>query len=105
MHTELTDSTLRVIFDGDILSPQIATLRTQLLGHLDSSTGVTALVADLSASKIVNSQGLNLLIALLRETERRKWTFRVENSKPEIQRMFTLLNLNSRFDIGAVDPK
>ncbi len=105
MHSDLTDSTLRLLFDGDILSTEIATLRPLLLGCLDSSTGVSALVADLSASKIVDSQGLNLLMALLHETERRKWTFRVENADPDLRRLFTVLNLNSRFGIGAVDPK
>ncbi|MCX6937040.1 MAG: STAS domain-containing protein [Verrucomicrobia bacterium] len=97
MQIELNDYALRVTFPGDLLSTNVTALRTELLAHLDKEAAATTVIADLSNAKVVDSQGLNLLIALLRETERRKLKFRVENPHPEIRRMFTLLNLNTRF--------
>ncbi len=102
MQTQLADFVLRITFKGDLLSTNVATRRTELLVHLDNAPTATTVIADLSNAKVVDSQGLNLLIALLRETERRKLKFRVENPNPEIRRMFTLLNLNARF--GLVTP-
>jgi anti-anti-sigma factor len=99
MQTQINDYTLRVTFPGDLLSTNVAALRTELLSHLDKEATATTIIADLSNAKVVDSQGLNLLIALLRESERRKLTFRVENPHPEIRRMFTLLNLNLRFGL------
>lgn len=102
MQTTFVNHALRVTFNGDLLSTNVAALRTELLTQLDTQTAATSVIADLANCKVVDSQGLNLLIALLRESERRKLLFLVENPQPEIRRMFTLLNLNTRF--GLVTP-
>jgi anti-anti-sigma factor len=87
------------MFPGDILSTNVAETRVALLGHLAAYPMATAVVADLSQSNLIDSQGLNLLVALYRECERRQMSFRVENPVPEIQRLFTALKLAERFGL------
>ncbi len=99
MQTLLEASTLRLVFAGDILSTNVAALRTELLATLGAHPAATHVTADLVNARTVDSQGINLLLALYRESERRKIGFRVENPSPEIRRLFDLLNLSGRFGL------
>jgi len=101
MKAILTNTTLRIIFDGDLLSTNVAALRTELLAHIQNHPDASTIIADLSQASFVDSQGLNLIVALLRESERRKVAFRVENPGPEIHRLITLLNLSERLGLAA----
>lgn len=100
MQTILDASTLRIVFAGDILSTNVAALRAELLLALGAHPDAAAVVADLANARVVDSQGINLLLALYRETERRKVAFRVENPSAEIRRLFDLLNLAGRFGLN-----
>lgn len=102
MQATVVDSTLRVVFDGDLLSTNVAALRGELLGILEKHPGARSIVADIARARVVDSQGLNLLVALLREAERRQAAFRVENVSDELRRLLTLLNLSARFGVPPV---
>ncbi len=101
MKYSIADSILRIEFESDLLSTNIASLRTELLAILEQHGGsVRGLVADIARADKIDSQGLNLLVALLRETERRNITFRVDKPNPDVRRMLMLLNLGERFGVG-----
>ena len=101
MHAALTDTTLRVTFDGDLLSSNVDALRAEILAALTlHAASARTLAADLAASRLVDSKGLNLLIALYRESQHRKLAFRVENPSADVRRLFSLLKLNERFGLG-----
>ncbi len=99
MHFALHDTTLHITFAGDILSTRVAALRTELLAGLSAHPGAKFVVADLAAAAVIDSQGLNLLVALLRECERRGIAFRVDKPSPDVHRMLTMLNLAARFGL------
>lgn len=99
MQAHLDQGTLRLAFAGDILSTNVAQQRVALLGHLAAHPAATAIVADLTLARAIDSQGLNLLIALYRECERRQLAFRAENPAPEILRLFIALKLAERFGL------
>jgi anti-anti-sigma factor len=99
MKTSFHASALCLEFEGDLLSTNIASLRTEILGILEAHPTAQSLVADIRAANKVDSQGLNLLVALLREAERRGIGFRVENANADIRRLITLLKLATRFGI------
>jgi anti-anti-sigma factor len=105
MQTQFQNNTLRLLFPGDILSTNVGEIRVALLGHLSAYPMAGAVIADLGLSNLIDSQGLNLLVALFRECERRQVSFRVENPVPDIQRLFTALKLAERFGlVPAVTP-
>ncbi len=99
MDVLLTDHTLRITFAGDLLSTNIDALSAALLQHLDQHTEARAVVADLSRARMIDSKGINLLLALYRETQRRKLALSVEQPTADIRRMLTLLNLNGRLGL------
>jgi ABC-type transporter Mla MlaB component len=101
MQASLENDTLRLAFDGDILSTNVAAHRFALLSHLAAHPTATTVIADIALSKVIDSQGLNLLIALYRECERRKLAFHVENPASDIQRLFIALKLAERFGLHA----
>ena len=101
MQVTYTDTTLRVTFDGDLLSTNIDALRTEILAVLAQYPSTQTIVADLTHSRLVDSKGVNLLIALYRETQNRKFEFRVENPSPDVRRLLGLLKLNERFGLTA----
>jgi anti-anti-sigma factor len=102
MHATLSDQRLEVTFEGDILSTNVGSLRTSLLAELDRNPACTAVVANLARARRVDSQGLNLLISLYRECERRQLAFSVIEPQPEVLRLFTYLKLTQRFGLSPV---
>jgi anti-anti-sigma factor len=101
MQTQFQNNSLRLVFPGDILSTNVAETRVALLGHLAAYPMASTVIADLGQSNLIDSQGLNLLVALYRECERRHAAFRVENPVPDIQRLFFALKLAERFGLVA----
>lgn len=101
MQAFLTDTTLRVTFDGDLLSTNIDAVRTAILAAMAQYPGAKTIVADLTNSRLVDSKGVNLLIALYRETQNRKIGFRAENPTPDVRRLLSLLKLNERFGLNT----
>jgi anti-anti-sigma factor len=79
----------------------VESLRKDILKSLDDAEACQSVIADLAKSQQVDSKGLNLLLAIYRETQHRKIGFRVENSSEDVRRIMTLLNLNERFGIKA----
>jgi anti-anti-sigma factor len=99
MQATLSEQRLEFTFGGDLLSTNVAELRADLLGKMNDQSGYTAVVANLSRARRVDSQGLNLLIALFRECERRKVGFSVSEPQPEVLRLLTYLRLAQRFGL------
>ena len=101
MQVTLTATTLRITFDGDLLSTNIDAQRTEILAAMAQNPSAQTIVADLTHSRQVDSKGVNLLIALYRETQNRKLSFRAENPTADVRRLLNLLKLNERFCLGA----
>jgi anti-anti-sigma factor len=101
MKIALTATTLKITFSGDLLSTNIDALRTEILAALTEHSSTQTVVADLSNARLVDSKGVNLLLALYRETQRRKIDFRAENPSADVRRLLALLNLQERFGLTA----
>jgi len=101
MKIVLTATVLRVTFAGDLLSTNVDSLRNEILAALTEHSSAQSVIADMSNAGLVDSKGVNLLLALYRETQRRKLGFRLENTSADVSRLLALLNLNERFGLKA----
>ncbi len=101
MQAILNDSTLRIVFKGDLLSTNVDALRQEILASVSDNPGARTIIADLKNTRQVDSKGVNLLIAIFRECESRRFTFSVDNPSDAIRRLFSLLNLETRFGLKA----
>lgn len=89
---------IRAIFDGEIISSNVESLRVELLTALKENK-CTAIILDMSNTKMVDSKGLNLLIATQKECAKRNVTLKFENPSANLLKLFTLLGLTKKFGI------
>ena len=101
MQATLIATTLRVTFDGDLLSTNVEALRLEILAALTQHPSAQSVTVDLTHTRLVDSKGINLLIALYRETQNRKLVLRLENPTADVRRLLGLLNLGERFGLTA----
>lgn len=99
MQADFHDSTLRIVFTGDLLSTNVDSLRQAILASLVGHPTAKAIVVDLKNTRVVDSKGVNLLIAIFRECETRRLAFAVENPSDAVRRLLALLNLEARFGL------
>jgi len=82
MQATLTDTTLRVTFDGDLLSTNIDALRTEILAAMAQYPSAQTIVADLTHARLVDSKGFNLLIASTAKPRTANWVSAPKTPRP-----------------------
>lgn len=102
MHHEKTDTTLTVTFEEDILSTNTLELKDALVELLNLTTQCNAIRLDLSAVDIIDSQGLNLLIGIYQECQKRQWQFTVHNPKSNVRELLQFVRLEQRFGLAQI---
>ncbi len=101
MKETFREGVLGIDFPGDLLGAEIGELLPILEKILDSYPQANSLEADISNCHIIDSKGINLLIALFREAQNRHLAFRVKNPSPEVHRLLTLMNLADLFNLQS----
>jgi anti-anti-sigma factor len=101
-----TSKTLTLSFDGDVLSTNADVLRQDAMGALDSPAFKFAdwqtLKLDLTAAKMIDSVGLNLIVSLIRTAKSRSANVVGLISNPSVQRALVFTRLNSQMDLVMV---
>lgn len=102
MHHQLNtaERTLAVTLPGDLLSTNAEQTRTDIFGIFQSAApGWETLKLDLRAAKMVDSVGLNLIVAIYKETQKRRAKMTVVISNPNIQRTFLFTRLDKHLQV------
>jgi len=98
-----TDHTLAVTIPGDLLSTNAEQTRTEIFALFESEAVKTTrwetLRLDLTAAKMVDSVGLNLIVALYKEAQKRRAKTTVVISNPNIQRTFLFTRLDKHLTV------
>lgn len=96
--------TLRV--PGDLISTSAEALRRQISGLLDASSAAprswTLFKLDLSAAKMVDSVGLNLVVTILKMVQKTGAKMQVLYSNPNVQRTFLFTRLDKHLELVKV---
>lgn len=94
------ERTLVVTLPGDLLSTNAEQTRTEVLGVLQSAApGWETFKLDLRAAKMVDSVGLNLIVAIYKETQKKRAKMAVVISNPNIQRTFLFTRLDKHLQV------
>ena len=97
---------LHVTIPGDILSTNADGLRAELFGLLDSpdvkQAGLKTLKLDLSAAQMIDSMGLNLLVALIRSVKLRTAEIQATITSLNVQQTFLFTRLDKQMEIVLV---
>lgn len=84
----------------DLLSTNVESLRQICRKALEEAPSANSLIIDLTGTGAVDSKGLNLLIGLYQESNRRTWSFKVQGASAEIRQLFSFVKLTERFGIS-----
>ena len=106
-HTlDLYAKRLTLTTDGDILSTNSEAVRQQLFDLLESEPIKQAnwetLELDLKSAKMIDSAGLNLIVAVIQHIKQRGCKLTATISSPEIQRTFLFTRLDRQLDLVLV---
>jgi anti-anti-sigma factor len=97
---------LELTIPGDVLSTSADQFRTEILALLETesvkSSRWTTLVLDLTAAKMVDSVGLNLLVSLYKEAQKRTAKCSALIKSPNIQRTFAFTRLDAHIEVVMV---
>lgn len=101
---DLATQTLRIVIPGDILSTNADELGAKLFHLLDSFAAPHApkwstLALDARAAKMVDSVGLNLLVAVLRRLRGTGQKLRVTVGNAHVHRSFVFTRLDQQLEL------
>ena len=105
MHHTLNpaDHTLSVTIPGDLLSTNAEQTRIEIFALFETeavkTAGWTTLQVDLTAAKMVDSVGLNLIVAIYKEAQKRRAKTIAVISNPNIQRTFLFTRLDKHLQV------
>jgi anti-anti-sigma factor len=89
------------VFEENLLSTNVQSLRKSLLEQLTAASQLQGVVADLSSVSQIDSQGLNLLVGLYRECQRRGVSVKATGASVDIVRLLGYVNLAGLFGLAA----
>jgi anti-anti-sigma factor len=91
------DGTLRITAPGNLVASTVEAMRKVAMEAL--AQPCKEAVLDLSASEVVDSLGITLILGLFKTCQQRKVAFRVEQANPDLMRVFKLFSLPKLFTI------
>lgn len=100
IRVERDNRTLRLIFPGDVLNTNVARLKEQAQSAL-AAAGATWewLEADLSAAKMVDSVGLNLLVSLIKSAQQQNRKTRIRTGSQHVRRALKFTRLDQMAEV------
>jgi anti-anti-sigma factor len=106
-HTLVTaEKTLRLTFPGDLLSTTTDQARKEIMAILElvpvKSSGWTTLALDLTAAKMIDSVGLNLVVSLYKTARKAQAKTTAVISNPNVQRTFLFTRLDTHIQVVMV---
>ena len=99
MKHQTTGSELAIFFEEDLISTSVQSLFGPCKDLLVETEGLTKVVVDLAKVKMVDSQGLNLLVALYQECKKKNRQYQVTGVSPSLKRLFDFVKMSERFGL------
>jgi anti-anti-sigma factor len=97
---------ITLVVNGNILSTNVQDVRQKVLDIIgENETNNPAwkkLHLDLTAAQMIDSTGLNFLVAVTRHVKKRGIDLKISVTSPNIQKSFSFIRLNRQADIVLV---
>ncbi|HAM70672.1 MAG TPA: hypothetical protein DCM86_03410 [Verrucomicrobiales bacterium] len=101
---DITTGTLTVAFPGDVLSTNVDSLRQATFAALESpeikNSAWMTLRLDLTAAKMVDSAGLNLIVSIIKAVKSRGGSVRATVGNPNVYRTFIFTRLDKQLELA-----
>ncbi len=100
------NQTLRIEVDGDLLSTNFEKVNAQIHAALDDEqirqSGWSLLLFDLSAARMIDSMGLNVIVGLIKKVQGRSAKIRTRITSQTIHRTFLFTRLEKYMEVEFV---
>ncbi len=90
---------LTLLFEEDLISTAARPLLVQCKELMDEERERAKVVADLSKVKMVDSQGLNLLVAIYQECKKKNREFQAAGVSSSLKNLFDFVKMSERFGL------
>jgi anti-anti-sigma factor len=102
-HPNSGEETLTLCVPGDLISTNVETFRTEADSLFGTAAGTPPkwhrFILDLTAAKMVDSAGLNLVVSLLKRVQSQGAKMQITYSSPNILRTFTFTRLDKHVEL------
>ncbi len=95
-------SCLTIRVQGDLLSTNAKEIRAaldDLLAAPEKQSGLRVVFLDLTTATMIDSVGLNLIVAILRATKQAGATMKISHSSPNVHRILLFTRLDQQVEI------
>ena len=99
MNHTIENQTCNVVFEEGIISTKVQSLRTFFVELLKKLKEVKNLILDFKEVNIVDSQGLNFLIGLYVECEKRKIDLKIIHCNSTNRKLFGIFKLDKMLGV------
>lgn len=99
MKHSIQDQVCNVIFEGDVVSTTVQSLRRVFVELFPKFEGIKDLVLDFKEVDIVDSQGLNFLIGLYMECEKRQIGLKITRCNSNNRKLFGIFKLDKMLGV------
>lgn len=100
---KLSNQAMTLHVTGDLISTNVESLRSVISTSLDAKDGVAqawnTFVLDLSTAKMVDSVGLNLVVAILKRVQKRGAKMQVTYTNQNVFRTFAFTRLDKHVEL------
>jgi anti-anti-sigma factor len=97
------ERTVTLCVPGDLISTNVETFRNEADVLLETDAGTSRperiFILDLTAAKMVDSAGLNLVVSLLKRVQRQGAKMQIRYSSPNILRTFNFTRLDKHIEL------
>lgn len=104
---DIDDKSLYITVPGDILSTNVDSVRESIFDIIDSGQvtegGFAKVTLDLTAAKMIDSAGLNLLVSILKVAKSKNAIVVARISTPHILRTFAFTRLDKLISVEQVE--
>lgn len=103
-----SDKSVQIVIPGDVLSTNVDSIRESIFETIESEevsqNGYDKICLDLTAAKMIDSAGLNLLVSILKVAKSKQASVIAKISSPHIQRTFSFTRLDKLINIEKAEP-
>jgi anti-anti-sigma factor len=102
-----SDRSVQIVIPGDVLSTNVDSIRAAIFDAIESDEalqgGYERICLDLTAAKMIDSAGLNLLVSVLKVAKSRQASVIAKITSPHIQRTFSFTRLDKLIQVEKAE--
>jgi len=99
MIRRVTDDTMNLVLEHDLIASNVKGLNMKLMEYIDEFEDVSEIILDMETVDNIDSVGVTFVINLYKSVAREGKFFKVVHCSEDIKQLFKLMKLENIFDL------